>query len=457
MIPFALFTRTILDSGIVRVLFTNVQWVDNGDGTYYYDIPRVTHLSGIYPKTIISNTNGKYATGMYVNYLLNGTVRLITTIPLPNFTGYFLGDNNEVGGAANDTQLLFRTQLYSNDDYCTTPSVASAYQDPTTKIWYGAGKRVMFGLSNNTNDLTNGWEEFSSKLPAPIKDIQFGGYCTLALLEDGRVFGVGSNGDSRLSNIANTFFNVWTDLGVSNVVQIAPGYAHNIVRKSDGTIMLRGRNMWGALGGSPSADGWYRPTFSGVVSEIRAQWNTSYAKVDSTWMVAGVNSYGQTGESSGSSAFRAMGQLNGQRATKVFPGLLKSTYAINGNGNVYYSGAYINTSGASGVFVPVTGLPNDVEFVDIVSDDKGAVAYTKDKRVFMCGGSSTANSNYTTTEMTQWREITDDIGQQLLATRCLYGTFIFNGSQLMFSGDNTGHVTGTTGTYNTFSDIPINV
>lgn len=49
MIPFALFTTTILDSGIVRVDFNNITWTQTGD-TWTYIIPRTTHLSGLYPK-----------------------------------------------------------------------------------------------------------------------------------------------------------------------------------------------------------------------------------------------------------------------------------------------------------------------------------------------------------------------------------------------------------------------
>lgn len=457
MIPFGLFMRSVLDTGVVRVSFNNVTWINNNDGTYYYDIPRTIHMSGIYPKTLIGNATGKTVTGLYVNYLQNGTIRLVTTLPLPSFTGYFLGDNSETGGGGTGSQLEFRTQLYNNDDYGSTPSAASAYQDPVTKVWYGAGKRMFFGLSANTSDLTNGWEEFSSKLPAPIKDIQFGGYCTLALLEDGRVFGIGSNGDSRLTSAATSFYNIWTDLGVTDVTQIATGYAHNIVLRGDGTIMLRGRNMWGALGGSASADGWFRPSFDDIVVDIRAQWNSSYAKVGTSWRVTGYN-YGQMGGGSSgtNSSFRALGTISSSTINRVFPGISGSTYAIDQLGNVYFAGRRLTTS-ATNAFVPVTGLPNDVEYVQIVSDDAGAVAYTTDKRVFICGGGSNANSGYTTSEMTEWIEITDSVGQQLLATRCFHGTFIYNGSQLMFSGDNTGHVTGTTGTYNTFSDIPISV
>lgn len=457
MIPFGMFTRTVLDNGIVRVVFNNVTWTNNNDGTYYYDIPRSTHKSGIYPKTIVANASGKSLTGMSINYLFDGTVRLITTLPLTNFTAYFMGDNAELVAGGNNSTLNFRQQLFSNDDYSSTPAWASAYQHPVTKVWYGAGKKSMFGMG--VSDYTNGWEEFSSKLPAPIKDIQFGGACTLALLENGKVYGVGSNGDGRLSDFSSSYFNVWTDLGVSDVIAIATGYAQNIILLGNGTIMTRGRSMWGATGGAAGVGGWTYPQLPDVVTEVKGQWNALYAKAGDVWYAAGYN-YGQFGGGStaNNSSFRPIGTITGHKIAKLFPGISGSTYAVDEAGDVYYAGRYLtSTTGSINAFLPVQGIPFGLDIINIESDDHGAVALSSDGRVFMCGGDSNSNSTYTTSEMNIWVEITENIGQQSYVGRSFKGTFIFNGNKLRFSGDNTGQVTGTIGNYSTFGDIPISI
>lgn len=93
MIPFALFTTTILDSGIVRVDFNNVNWSQSGD-VYTYVIPRSIHLSGLYPKTNIVNKDGYILTGVNVQYN-NYAVMLEAITPITSFTAYFMGDNRE--------------------------------------------------------------------------------------------------------------------------------------------------------------------------------------------------------------------------------------------------------------------------------------------------------------------------------------------------------------------------
>lgn len=129
MIPFALFTTTILDSGIVRVDFNNVTWTQTGD-TWTYIIPRSTHKSGLYPKTHVVNKAGHIITQCSVQYN-NYAVMLIASAPIPSFTAYFMGDNSErVPSGYLPPRTLFATNnklyhLHNNVWYSATVPVAS--------------------------------------------------------------------------------------------------------------------------------------------------------------------------------------------------------------------------------------------------------------------------------------------------------------------------------------------
>jgi len=132
MIPFALFTRTVLDSGVVRVEFNNVQWVNNGDGTWSYLIPRVVHQSGIYPKTILVNREDKIAYGINIEYTANENVNLTSTFAYPSFTCYFMGDNTEISSAPSSRSYgLYATPTYIFYRKTTGEWVYSTHSTPS--------------------------------------------------------------------------------------------------------------------------------------------------------------------------------------------------------------------------------------------------------------------------------------------------------------------------------------
>lgn len=67
MIPFALFTRTVLYDGVVRVDFTDVTWTPQGDN-FIYSIPQATHASGMHPRVLIVDKSNRTVTGVQVEY-----------------------------------------------------------------------------------------------------------------------------------------------------------------------------------------------------------------------------------------------------------------------------------------------------------------------------------------------------------------------------------------------------
>lgn len=148
MIPFALFTRTVLDSGIVRVEFKLSQWTQR-DNDWVYHIPNSVHQSGDVPKVHIVDKANHTLTGVSVEYNYAGMITLVAQQPILNFTGYFMGqgfiipDNKPIKflsiGDRSETFYDTRTQeLYFMSTVGTVPLVlvdnvnvkfASVYSD----------------------------------------------------------------------------------------------------------------------------------------------------------------------------------------------------------------------------------------------------------------------------------------------------------------------------------------
>lgn len=158
MIPFGLFTRVILDSGIVRIDFNNVTWVDNGDSTWSYTIPRTVHLSGLYPKTHVVDK---------VNHLLNGvsiqynTDELVITsfVPFTEFVCYFMGDNSDPS-AFDYIPPIHYWPLTSN-----TNNIGSSSTKPPLDIpvqFYNVNGHSMAGVTSSANHPTG----FSIDMPS---------------------------------------------------------------------------------------------------------------------------------------------------------------------------------------------------------------------------------------------------------------------------------------------------
>lgn len=108
MIPFSFFVIQQLSSGVVRVNFSNVTWVQDGD-VWTYTIPRSTHKSGLYPGTSIVNLDGHVLTGASVEYSMSGDVKLTVIIPVTNFVAYFYGDNTEQPPTTPETFMMQHT------------------------------------------------------------------------------------------------------------------------------------------------------------------------------------------------------------------------------------------------------------------------------------------------------------------------------------------------------------
>lgn len=146
MIPFGLFTRVILDSGIVRVDFNNVTWVDNGDGTWSYTIPRNVHLSGVYPKTHVVDKSNNLLNMVSIQFN-NNAIILTSLVPFSDFVCYFMGDNNET--SADYIPPIHYWPLTSN-----TNNIGSSPDKPSLDIpvqFYNVNGHNMAGVTSSTN------------------------------------------------------------------------------------------------------------------------------------------------------------------------------------------------------------------------------------------------------------------------------------------------------------------
>ena len=268
MIPFALFTTTILDSGIVRVDFNNINWVQSGD-VYTYVIPRTIHRSGLYPKTHIVNKTGNILTGVNVQYN-NYAVMLEAVTPIPSFTAYFMGDEREqVPAGVLPPRTLFATNntlhcFYNNEWYeAPVPTAGSTLSwtknnsinlpiETITDATFNQLRRIVVTASGqvytNRNQTTLARETFFDSLSAKVIRVgatgrtninPTGNIMYLALLDNGDIY---ANGSFAIGNPVISTGGLWVklvvpepcdELSADNLYIIARGVSGKIYGNAD--------------------------------------------------------------------------------------------------------------------------------------------------------------------------------------------------------------------------------
>lgn len=268
MIPFALFTTTILDSGIVRVDFNNVTWTQTGD-TWTYIIPRSTHKSGLYPKTHVVNKAGHILTQCSVQYN-NYAVMLVASAPIPSFTAYFMGDNSErVPSGVLPPRTLFATNtklyhLHNNLWYSATVPVAGSVltwtqensmnfpQETIVHATFNEMRKILVTASgvvySNREQATLSQETFFDTVGAKVIRVgatgrtninPAGNIMFLALLDNGDLY---ANGSFAIGNPAITTNGQWQkltvpepldELSADNLYIIARGVSGKVYGNAD--------------------------------------------------------------------------------------------------------------------------------------------------------------------------------------------------------------------------------
>ncbi|MDR1298832.1 MAG: S8 family serine peptidase, partial [Oscillospiraceae bacterium] len=134
-----------------------------------------------------------------------------------------------------------------------------------------------------------------------IVQVAGGAYHTLALKENGTVWGWGTNSMGQLGNgeIGSLEEKLTQVIGLTDIIAIATKDNHSLALKSDGTVWAWGFNNNGQLGDGTTANRTAPVQVSGLtgIASIAAGYSHSYAvKSNGTVYAWGSNYYGQLGD-----------------------------------------------------------------------------------------------------------------------------------------------------------------
>jgi len=152
-------------------------------------------------------------------------------------------------------------------------------------------------------------------LPPTIIEIAAAGSYSLALDSLGYLYAWGYNGRGQIG-INPALASVVTPFkSFSGVTKVAAGLAHVAALRADGTVWTWGFNGYGQLGDNSKNDRFKPapvPGLVGVVSDVRAFGNQTFAKIGTSWYAWGDNSQGQLGYSTGTTPYAMTpGQVQG--------------------------------------------------------------------------------------------------------------------------------------------------
>ncbi|AYV82554.1 MAG: chromosome condensation regulator [Hyperionvirus sp.] len=155
----------------------------------------------------------------------------------------------------------------------------------------GCGDNYAGELGLGDNKKKNLFEEIRG-IPKNIVDVACGGFHTIIRLTDGALMGCGSNSHGQLGNVIINSKNTFEEIAnvPKNIVDVACGEFHTIIRLTDGTLMGCGVNGHGQLGLGDYQD---RHVFTKIekvkdVAEIAcASYGTIIRLMDGTLMSCG--------------------------------------------------------------------------------------------------------------------------------------------------------------------------
>lgn len=165
--------------------------------------------------------------------------------------------------------------------------------DDSVKAW-GAAPTLGNGTTNQ------------SAVPVTVtgisgaQSLSAGGEFTLALLQDGSIWGWGYNSAGQLCDATFTSPRLTPvqAQGISDVVELAAGGSHVLALKSDGSLVAWGQNGFGSLGigaGPPSSSAVSVPGLNNVVEIAAGHGHSLALKSDGTVWAWGRNNHGQLG------------------------------------------------------------------------------------------------------------------------------------------------------------------
>jgi alpha-tubulin suppressor-like RCC1 family protein len=209
----------------------------------------------------------------------------------------------------------------------------------------GWNKYGQLGLGDKTN--RNTFKPVTSLKDKNITAVATGEYHSFALTNDGKVYAAGGNSNGQLGLGDTTdrgVFELVTALEDKNVVAIVTGYFHSFALTDDGKVYAAGDNQYGRLG---LGDTDWRLGFTLVTSlegknikALSADGFHSFA-IDSDGKVyaAGNNSFGQLGLGNWTEThvFKPVTSLEGKNIVAIEAGYWHSI-ALDSEGKVYTTG-----------------------------------------------------------------------------------------------------------------------
>lgn len=180
-----------------------------------------------------------------------------------------------------------------------------------------------------------------------VEDVICGYTHTYILKKDGTVWACGEGNVGQLGQGASSWPSSQTTFkqvpNMTNVKQVACGYNHTLVLKSDGTVWSTGENGYGQLGVSSTTDqGAFVNTGMTNVKQISASYNFSaLIKNDGSLWTCGINGHGQLGlnDTSNRTSFTQVTTNINNDVKKVICGGIH-TFIIKNDGTVWACGAH---------------------------------------------------------------------------------------------------------------------
>jgi len=140
------------------------------------------------------------------------------------------------------------TNIISNVKAVATNGIFSLAVKDDGTLWVTGHNDVGQLGTGNTNDI-NKWTQISTTIISKVKTVSCGGYHSLAITNDGKIYGTGQNDCGQLGTGDNNNKNNWTYIQtISNLVNISAGFNYSILIRENGEIFVTGKNDQGQIG-----------------------------------------------------------------------------------------------------------------------------------------------------------------------------------------------------------------
>ena len=135
------------------------------------------------------------------------------------------------------------------------------------------------------------------KMIPGAKAVAAGGYHTLVVTEEGRVWAMGWNKYGQLGDRAMQESTRFIRARSEGAIAVAAGDIHSVVLNEDGSVWATGRNSDGQLGDGSKTDrnNFVKVMLSGGVAVVAGGYHSMVAKQDGSVWATGSNAHGQLG------------------------------------------------------------------------------------------------------------------------------------------------------------------